>query len=278
MRAAALLPVLLLAACGGQPAEPAPAAPSTSVAALPEVPGVAASALRYRSDEAVGGQVQVHVENTGTEPFTVTSVQLDTPGFAPVPAREVSTVFAPGRGIDLPASFGAVSCAVAPAPAAARLTVLRPAGVAEELVVPLAGDTMARVHTEECAVQDVLAVVGVAVEQLVDDGSAVTADVVLTRRSGDDEVVVSALLPSVVLEPVPDVELPVRLTPDAEELRLPVTFDAERCDPHALAETKKPFVFPLVVTVGEGADVPVDLPLEAGQQALLEEFLGRACR
>ena len=39
--------------------------------------------VRLRTDEVVGGQVQVRVTNTGDDGFTVTGVVLDSPGFIP---------------------------------------------------------------------------------------------------------------------------------------------------------------------------------------------------
>ncbi|WP_138731640.1 hypothetical protein [Modestobacter excelsi] len=281
MRAAAvgLVLVVVLAGCSGadEPAA-APAVSSTPAAeVLPEVPGIAGEAVQLRTDAALGGQVQVRLTDTGPAPFTVTSVQLDSPGFAPVPARAVAAAYAPGQTIDLPTPFGAVDCATGVDPVAARVTVVRPEGTTEELRVPLAGDTMAQVHDAECAVERVLAVVGIAVEDLTEAGTTTTGVVVLTRRSGDDPVEVTRLGGSVVLQPVLEDDLPVTLPSDRDELRLPVTFDAARCDPHALAETKKPFVFPLAVTVGDGGSVPVDLPLDDAQKAQLEEFLGRVC-
>ena len=266
--------MLLLAACAAEPSAPARSAPAPT---LPEVSGLTAEAVRLRTDEAVGGQLQVRVTNTGTAPFTVTAVQLDTPGFAVLPPTAADTEYQPGRVIDLPTPFGDVDCATSPEPAAARLTVLRPDGAPEELRVPLGGGTLARVHEEECAVQAVGAVVGVTVADLADAGETVTGDVVLTRRSGEEPVTVSALGGSVVLTPVPDDDLPVTLGARETELQLPVTFDAARCDPHALAETKQPFVFPLSVGVGDAEPVPVDLPLDEAQRAVLTALLGRVC-
>jgi len=258
---------------------PSSSAP-TSAAALPEVPGITAEAVRLRSDVAIGRQFQVRLQNTGTEPFTVTSAQFDSPGFAVLPAREETAQFAPGRVIDLPVDYGAVQCSAGPDPAVAVLTVLRPSGAVETLRVPLAGSTVRQLFDTDCAVAGVLAVVDVAVVDLAEADGAMTADVVLTRRGdGDDVVVVSDLLASVVLQPVPQVDLPVRLAPAQQELRLPVAFDAERCDPHALAEVKQPFVFPLIVTVGDDGDgVGVDLPLDDAQEVALQGFLGRVCR
>ncbi|MCZ2838266.1 hypothetical protein [Modestobacter sp. VKM Ac-2985] len=49
------------------------------------------------------------------------------------------------------------------------------------------------------------------------------------------------------------------------------------CEPHVLAETEQPFVLPLRLAVGDGEDVVVDLPLDIGQAAQLQELLGRVC-
>src|SRR4051812_35863379 len=256
---------LLLAGCATE--DGAPAAQGTPTVAMPTpsgppaVAGVEAQAVRLRSDGTAGRRLQVRITEAGGAPVTVTSVQLDTPGFAVLPARDTSTEFTPGRVIDLPVERGAVDCATPLDPAAARLTVVRPDGSTEELLVPLGGDTLARLHAQECAADAVLEVVDVRVEDLAEDGDTLAGEVVLARRSGHDEIVVSELSPSVVLMPVPQRELPVRLAPGEERLELPVTFDADRCDPHALAETKQPFVFPLRVTVGDGEDAVLDLPL-----------------
>src|SRR4051812_40783391 len=103
----------LTGACGGTPS----AAPSGSSAAstaaapsAPAVPGIEAEAVRLRTDEAIGGQVQVRITDTGDTPFTVTSVALDSAGFAALPATAVTAPYAPGRVIDLPTPFGTAVC------------------------------------------------------------------------------------------------------------------------------------------------------------------------
>jgi hypothetical protein len=285
---AAMVLAGLLTACGSggtsdasPPSSSAPAPPSSatppSASALPEVPGIAAEAVQLRTDAAIGGQVQVRITDTGTAPFTVTSVQLMSPGFGILPAAPVTAGYAPGRTIDLTTRFGPVDCSVEVDRVGARLTVLRPDGTTEELLVPLAGDTMARVHDATCAVEEVLAVVGVTVEDLAEAGETMTGQVVLRRRTGDEAVQVSRLGGSVVLDVQADDDLPVTLAAGETELRIPVTFDPARCDAHALAETKQPFLLPLAVTVGDGDSVPVPLPLDDGQRDRLQAMLGRVC-
>ena len=276
---------LVLVACGasGPAASGTTPAPTsvTSVAgpAVPAVPGIAARAVRLRTDAAVGGQVQVRLTDTGTAPFTVTAVAIDSPGFAPLPATAVDTTYRPGQTIDLPTPFGAVDCAAAADPAAARLTVVRDGGVPEELRVPLADGTLALIHGEECAVAGVAAVVDIVLTDLTSapDGQSLTGTVLLSRRTGDDPVEVLALGRSVLLEPEVGRHLPATLRPGDDRLRLPLTVTPASCDPHVLAETKKPFVFPLSVAV-DGADpVPVDLPVDDAQKALLQHLVDRVC-
>jgi hypothetical protein len=271
--------VLLLAGCAAADVAPPPsAAVSPPPAAVPDVPGMAAESFRHRSDVAIGDSFQVRLTNTGTTPFTVTSVQLDSPGFAEVPVRELTQDFAPGRRYDLTARFGPVVCSASPDPVTARLTVSRDGGPAEQVRVPLAGPVLGEVHAELCRVEAVTGAAPVSVEGLAAAGDTVTGEVVLTRGPGADPIVVSALQRSVVLEPALSVPLPATLAAGAPELRLPVVFRPATCDPHALAETKQPFVFPLLVAVGEGAPVPVPLPLDDGQRALLQDLLGRVCQ
>ncbi|SDY50122.1 hypothetical protein SAMN05661080_03679 [Modestobacter sp. DSM 44400] len=53
-------------------------------------------AVPLRTDEAVGRQVQVRLTDTGTAPFTVTAVAIDSPGLVALPPTVVHTTFAPG--------------------------------------------------------------------------------------------------------------------------------------------------------------------------------------
>jgi hypothetical protein len=277
-RTAVLLLAVLTAGCAAsaEPAADGPAATTTAGPTIPAVPGIEAEAVRQRTDEALGDQVQVRITDTGDEPFTVTSVALDSPGFVPVAPRGTSTEFEPGRVIDLPVKFGEPRCDVAAEPAAARLTVVRPDGTTEDLRVPLAAEVMTRIHGEECAVLALLELVSVDVVELADEDDAVTGQLRLTRREGNDPVTVSRVGRSVILDVTAD-ELPDELAGDADELSTPVRFTSATCDPHALAETKKPYVFPLEVTVGNGEPVVMDLPVDEALQQRLEALVDRVC-
>lgn len=276
-RAAALLLAALTAGCASSGEPGAWTTPPVSAGpTVPAVPGIEAEAVRLRTDEAVGGQVQVRITATGDEPFTVTSVALDSPGFVPVPPRAASTEFAPGRTVDLPVRYGEPRCEAAAEPAAARLTVVRPDGSSEDLVVPLAAEVMTRIHAEECAVLALLEVVDVDVVGLAEEDDAVTGEIRLTRRAGAAPVTIARVGRSVILDVTAD-ELPARMADDEDELSTPVAFTSATCDPHALAETKKPYVFPLEVTVGASEPVVMDLPVDDDLRDRLEGLVDRVC-
>jgi hypothetical protein len=165
---------------------------------------------------------------------------------------------------------------VAAEPAAARLTVVRPDGTTEDLQVPLAAEIMTRIHQEECAVLALLEVVSVDVVGLADEEDAVTGRIELIRRDGDDPVTVTRVGRSVILDATAD-ELPAQMAADEDEFSTPIRFTSATCDPHALAETKKPFVFPLEVTVGDQEPVVLDLPVDDELRTRLEDLVDRVC-
>lgn len=269
---------LLCAACSGGDGA-AGAAPSTTSAAPvpPPVPGIEAEVVRHRTDVPVTGQVHVRVTDTGDRPFTVTAVAIDSPGFAPLPPTALTAAFEPGRTVDLRTAFGEPDCTAQPSPPAARLTVARPDGTVEELRVPLAGDDLDVVHREACAVAGVLAVAGTGLTDLAAAGDSVTGTLVLTRTGDDDRAVtVGYARRSVVLELAVD-GLPLELRPGEERATAGVSFTAASCEPHVLADTKQPFVFPLWIAVGDAEPVPVPLSVDPAQQALLWDLLGRVC-
>jgi hypothetical protein len=80
----------------------------------------------------------------------------------------------------------------------------------------------------------------------------------------------------VLIAPAAD-GLPLELAGDAEDASTPVAFTLASCDPHVLSETKKPYVFPLAVTLGDGAEVALDLPLDDAVRGQLDALVQRVC-
>ncbi|SEP02753.1 hypothetical protein [Trujillonella endophytica] len=285
--AAALVVVLACAGCEGgaaSPGESPPAMADTAASSsalrtgppVPPVPGIAAEVVEYRSDRAVGGRVSVAVTDTGEEPFSVTAVALDSPGFTPLPAVPATASFVPGRRFDLRTPYGAPVCDTAAEPAAARLTVERPGGVVAEVRVPLAAEVLRGIHARLCAAVAVERVVDVAVVDLAADGDAVTGRLVLARSDDDAEAVTVTRVQGNVLYDA-DAQLPLDLAVGDPEASTGIVFTTARCDPHALAETQQPYLMLLGVRVADGAETVLDLPLDDAQRELLHELTDRVC-
>jgi hypothetical protein len=271
-RTALVLGLALTAACAGSAEDDSPPAPAADAA--PPVAGITAEVVQLRTDAAIGGQVHVRITATGDAPFTVTELALDSPGFAPVPATTVPAEFAPGRVIDLPARYGEPLCSAGALPAAARLGVVRPEGRTEDLLVPLEADVLGRIHEAECAVLALAEVVDIAVTGLREDGDALTGELVLARRGGDEPVSIARVGRSVLVDVAVD-GLPLEM--DGDRAAAVVSFTPASCDPHVLSETKQPYRFALLVGVGEEEPVGMDLPLGDGDRELLAGLVERVC-
>jgi hypothetical protein len=271
---------LVTAACGAPgdapDASPTSSAPPAATAGVPPVPGIQAEVVRLRTDEAIGGQVQVRITDSGDADFTVTAVTVESAGFAPLPLKQVTAHFTPGRIIDLPVPYGAPICDADPLPVVPRLTLQRPDGAVEEVRVPAEAEVMERVHAEECAALGVAEVVGIAVQNLRDDAAGVNGELTLTRRRGSRPVTVDRVSSSVLVDVVA-AKLPLELPGEEQVASTPIVFTPASCDPHVLAETKQPFVFPLSVAVGKADPVVVDLPLDQPARDQLLAMVKRVC-
>jgi hypothetical protein len=281
---AAVAVLLAVAGCspgadgGATAAAPAVAPSPESSPAIREsadpVPGMTAEAVQLRTDAAAGGRIQVRI--SASDSFTVTSVALDSPGFDPLPPSEVTAAFVPGRVIDLRTPFGRARCDASPEPASARLTVVRPGAEAEDVKVSLAAAVLVRIHADECAEQALAEGVTLRVVDLRDDGGGgLAGSLELVRRSETRNVRVTALRRSVLM--AVEVPLPLTLAADAPRAAATLRFSPATCEPHVLAETKQPFLFPLTVEVGDGEPVTTDLPVTDDLRTQLQALVQRTC-
>ena len=267
-----------LTACGS----PAPAAPE------PPVPALSAELVQHRAD-VVRGVVQVQTTAArGGGPVRVRQVELRAPGFAPGVAAAVDAVLAPGLPVDLPVVLGSAVCAAGPRggdPSVAVVQVADGEGTVE-LPLPGADVLLGRLHDAECREQAVRAAVDVRVlpgwtDVQTADGAAVEVVLRLARlpgASGDAQV--DELGDNILLSvrPVPERPAPVLvLDPGQTSAELRVRLAVQRCDGHALAESKRTAVLRLQVTAG-GQDRQLLLTgLEAATALRVERLVGQTC-
>jgi len=239
---------------------------------------LSAEAYRSREDDAAGGRIHVRIANTGDAPVAVTSVALDSPGFEAAPATRREVELGPGNRIDVEAVYGPVRCDTSPEPAYALIGVADRDG--SPVRVPLAApyDVLARVHDDDCAAQDLARAVPVTLIPAAappEPTAPLPAQLVVSRGTASGDVRVDEIGGSVLY--ALHGALPATMRADEDRLSVDITIDAARCDPHALAEAKKPFVFPLWIAVGSSEPEYSRIPVSEENRRILTNYLTVTC-
>ncbi len=274
---------LLLAGCQ---------APAEQVSEEPTVADVrlAATLKQYRVDQA-RRVVQVSVTNEGAAPVRIEQLRLDAPGFAPMDPTPKDTDLEPGRRVDLPITFGEARCGDGPPYSAGAATVpMRVTvgdGPAQEVRLELEApnELLDRLLSSECeqrALAEALAIeFGPSWElDSTEDQERLRGSVVLRRLSSGDPLAITGIAGSVILaiQPVPPQPSPLvtldSATPSAE---LPVEITAARCDPHALSDSKRTFVFPTWVSVDGGPEQYTTIALTDDDRQRMDELIKAGC-
>jgi hypothetical protein len=219
------------------------------------------------------------LRNVGDEPVAVRQVQLRSSQFAIVPITDREVTLQPGgQRFVVPLPYGEVRCDVEPEPTFDVVVVV--AG-GEELHLDAAEEyagAVGRLHSRECAAADVLDRVDITFgDQWTRDGIAISGELLLEQRHPGAPVAIDDAVGNVIFTLQLGRSHPVLGVSDAApSARMPVTISADRCDPHAVAEFKRPHVFLGWVGVGEDAPVPVELVLTGRARAALDELIA-AC-
>ena len=204
----------------------------------------------------------------------MTSVQLASPLFAPVPASPRDTQLAPGQRLLLPAPYGESVC---PASGPAEL-VVEVAGTESRLALAQdPAEVMEALHEVECREAAVREAADLAFADLVPTGErSVEGDLVVTGR-GDTEVTVDGIRGNIVfgvrVAAGPDL---VTVAAEGEVGRVPVELVVDRCDTHALIESKRTFKFPVEVRLDGGPPALVVLEAQGPTRAVLQGLI-QAC-
>ena len=267
------------------------AAPATPTAVAEPAPSARLTlALEQPRYLQLTKMLEVIVRNEGEEPVEVVHVGLD-PGsrFASAEGRVTATDFDPGQRIDMKVAYGDVDCADRPVrPPSVKLDVRTADGTVEQFEAePGDGDALlGRIHDGACAAQALQAAVTVGFgEDWSVEGETAHGTVALRRQSGEGPVTLVEAGGTVIfgLHADPDREVPyATMRSDAEAAEVPVAITADRCDPHAVADSKKTFQFRAWVAL-DGAD-EVFLEIVPGPQGravldqILEECIARGAR
>lgn len=245
------------------------------------------------------------LRSIGDRDVHVEAVRLDSPLFTDVePQPRDPVVRAGGRSVAMPLAFGEARCD-GDTDGPAQLVVTADG---RDIAVPLdesPAGLLAELHGDECAVAAVREDVDLRLAdgwQRTDDRT-VTGDIVMTQRRPGVELAVEGLEGNVIFTLVvedgttgggtagsdttggdttsgsgeaADAAPVLAVDDERPEASVRASITASRCDPHALIEYKRTFIFVALVDIGEDRPLRVDLPAEGDNRRLFEAVL-QAC-
>ena len=238
-----------------------------------EASTLTASVARSRAAQA-RGLLNVLLSNPTDEAVQVRTLALDDDRFAPVAVTERLVTVQPHADRLL------VPIALGPARCLGILGEPRIVGGGGSIAIDDAGRRVLDGVVDDACVLDAIgrsASIGfVGAGTPVSD---VAVDVVLRleRGRGTEPVTVDGVGSNVIFTVSSD-DLPATLAPGDERLDVTVRFSAERCEPHAMAETKKTYQFPLWVALAGGAPAFVELTVDGEARTALDRALNDGCR
>lgn len=293
------------------PGSTTPSGPTarSATASLPDGVRVAVEFPRYLHEAR---QLEAIVDNQSEVELTVVSVRLDSPLFEPARAHEVSQIVRAGRRTDFKMDVGVAVCPAVVAPSRVEVGFRLDGGEPELATVEIDDAPLRRISDTECGEALVHDAVDIGFAQHSEvDGDVVHATITLHRRTGDQPVTVTEVRGSVlyelrpgrshprgpvdrdpastsptsgdqrepttersVIESVPTAPAAlVVLEPGADTAELAVELEVVRCEPHAVADAKKPFDFKAWIALGDDEPRYVRVPAPPGlQDALLRQL------
>jgi hypothetical protein len=251
---------------------------SCATAAEPAEPAAELSGrVRQSNLDQSLASIRVQLRNDSAEPVDVDDVVLHAPPFPDVASDDDATI-APGRRIDFRFVYGEPTCSGAtPTPEAAAAQVVVD-GRPVKVDVEDSQNVLRRLLTLYCDRRLLAEVVTVELgETWTPDpaGDALLGTIDLHRVGGDAEVTVDHVSGSVVfrLQPAGTAEPIAVLGAGQDTISAPIKATALRCDPHALAEGKKNYVFPVWVGLAGGPDeVKVEVTAELGVRPMFNSL------
>lgn len=273
--------LLVLGACGdttaddaGTAGERAEAVATTSTTAAPEpVDGLVATIdvnRMFAIDRAHG----LGLRNVGDEARTVVAVGLESPLYEPAAMDEREVVLRPGaRQLVMPVPYGTARCDGEPDVSFAAVVRLADGRELRVPAVEANAGALARLHAKECAAAAVVRSVELRADDWERDGTTATGPLALVAQRPGVEAEVTELAGNVIFSLHAADGARLRLEAGEQEATVEVVLRAERCDQHALAEVKRPFVFGAWVSLDGAEPALVELhPAGPALDAVQEIF------
>jgi hypothetical protein len=268
--AVVLSSVLVLAGCTGPDATVPPSATSPTASGRLTVPD---AQVTFPRPFQAARLVEAEVLTNYPADTLVTSARLESPLFADSPPRDTPVRLNPDwtNPVRLP-----LGTAVCPAPEGESTIILEMTvdgrAVTETLT---ADDTVLRqINADECAEQAILDVATPSFGPItVQDASHIEMTIVLTRGDSrtDEPVTLAEMTGNIIFIVRPDASEST-LAPGADSVAIPAIVEIGRCDPHVFAESKKTWVFPAYLAIGDADPAYVEIQPDETTRAALKKL------
>ncbi|MDI6101141.1 hypothetical protein QLQ12_21230 [Actinoplanes sp. NEAU-A12] len=242
-----------------------------------------ATAEQWRQDE-VARLLGVALYNDGDSPVWVSRVEPDLPSFeGEAPVDTPALLPANGLRVDVTVPYGTGSCQPAAAPSSVTVVARaegRTGWQRVRLALPHPSELLNRLLADDCATETVrnsvvlrfgdwedLGADGVRGSLVVERTAAATGAVRLHSLDGN----VMYRLTFAPATPLAEV------TAAGPTATVPFVAGPLRCDLHAFAEVKKPFEFPVRVSLDGGRQLHTTVPVDDDDRKALDTMLRRNC-
>jgi hypothetical protein len=223
--------------------------------------------------------LRLTVTNGGDHDLEIAAVQLSSPLFEPAPPQVRDVTVAARDRVAIPLPFGTPQCDdVADQPPE---LVARIAGEEVRVAIEERPDNLlAELNDIECEASAVLASVDVHLGDTwtPTEARTIEGEIELAQRDSGVRAVLEEVRSNVIfgVSTAGSAGPPLEVSDDAPSAAGPIAITAVRCDPHALIEYKRTFIFSTYVALDGGEPTRVDIEAEGGARRALEELL-RSC-
>jgi len=240
---------------------------------------VEASPLRATLEQSRAAQVRHVVNVVLTNPtdreVRIGALRLVDERFEPVEPTERAVEVRPNvPELLVPVAIGRARCRESEVPPSIELDRGRRVPVDDEGAALL--DRLVEDACDLEAVADVASIFFDGTQARVVSEVAVDVTLRLERRGAGGTVTVDAVGSNVIFTATSR-DLPAALGPGDEAMDVTVTLSAERCEPHALAESKKTFQLPVWVALDDGEPQFLELTVTGEPRRALDVALHEGC-
>jgi hypothetical protein len=254
-------------------------ASGAGASAAGDAPGPLTATLQRSTLFETRRSLRLTVTNGGDRDLQIAAVQLSSPLFEPAPPQVRDVTVAASDRVAIPLPFGTPQCDdVADQPPE---LVARIAGEEVRVAIEERPDNLlAGLNDIECGASAVLASVDVHLGDTwtPTEARTIEGEIELAQRDSGVRAVLEEVRSNVIfgVSTADSAGPPLEVSDDAPSAAGPIAITAVRCDPHALIEYKRTFIFSTYVALDGGEPTRVDIEAEGGARRALEELL-RSC-